>query len=162
MVIVHGVVPSRPIVPECDRPRCPLIAVGVFRPHHVLIQHAEKRRTLAVIPLFDPHRECRIDVKRLPTADRVANNQGVNGVLYRRIGVAESFGESGPIFGNKPRCRDRNAGLMGSFGRRMAGTDGYDEAADFFEYRWNAGEEVWECRLPDTVLEALTLENLVH
>ena len=51
-------------------------------------------------------------------------------------------------------------GLMGAFGKRMANTEGYDPEAHFFEYRWNEDENVWECRLPDTVREALTLEAL--
>ena len=53
------------------------------------------------------------------------------------------------------------AGLMGGFGKRMANTEDYDREANFFEYRWNEDEDVWEYRLPDTVREALTLEGLV-
>ena len=55
----------------------------------------------------------------------------------------------------------RFAGLMGAFGRRMANTEGYDSDLLFFESRWNENEEIWEYRLPDTVCEALVLEQLV-
>ena len=51
-------------------------------------------------------------------------------------------------------------GLMGAFGKRMSGTEDYDPEAQFFEYRWNEDECVWDYRLPDTVREALTLEQL--
>ena len=53
------------------------------------------------------------------------------------------------------------AGLMGAFGRRMLYTEGYDENADFFDSRRNEEAGEWEWRLPDTVREALRLENLV-
>ena len=53
------------------------------------------------------------------------------------------------------------AGLMGAFGRRVANTEGYDSDLLFFESRWNENEETWEYRLPDTVCEALVLEQLV-
>ena len=53
------------------------------------------------------------------------------------------------------------AGLMGAFGRRLANTEGYDPEAYFFEWKWDDDEEAWVCRLPDTVREALTLENLI-
>lgn len=47
------------------------------------------------------------------------------------------------------------AGMLGALGRRMANTPGYDEEAEFFDWRWNKGEKEWEYRLPDTVREAL-------
>ena len=53
------------------------------------------------------------------------------------------------------------AGLMGASGRRLANTEVYDSDAHFFEFRWNDGEDTWDYRLPDTVREALTLEQLV-
>ncbi len=53
------------------------------------------------------------------------------------------------------------AGLMGAFGRRMANTKGYDPEAHFFEYRWNDAERTWDYRLPESVREALELEQLV-
>ena len=53
------------------------------------------------------------------------------------------------------------AGLMGAFGRRVANTEGYDSDLLFFESRWNENEETWDYRLPDTVREALALEQLV-
>lgn len=53
------------------------------------------------------------------------------------------------------------AGLMGAFGRRMANTEGYDSEAYFFVYRWNDDEGTWDYRLPDSVREALELEELI-
>ena len=53
------------------------------------------------------------------------------------------------------------AGLMGAFGRRVANTEGYDSDLLFFESRWNDNEETWDYRVPDTVREALALEQLV-
>ena len=53
------------------------------------------------------------------------------------------------------------AGLMGAFGRRMANTEGYDSEAEFFEYEWDEAGEVWNYRLPESVREALALEQLV-
>lgn len=53
------------------------------------------------------------------------------------------------------------AGLMGAFGRRMANTEGYDSEAHFFVYRWNEDEGTWDYRLPDSVREALELEDLI-
>ena len=53
------------------------------------------------------------------------------------------------------------AGLMGAFGRRVAHTKRYDPEAEFFEWDWDEDEEVWKCRLPDTVREALALEGIV-
>ena len=50
---------------------------------------------------------------------------------------------------------------MGAFGRRVANTEGYDSDLLFFESRWNENEETWDYRLPDTVREALALEQLV-
>ena len=53
------------------------------------------------------------------------------------------------------------AGMMGAFGRRRAKTEGYDSETEFFEWKWDDDERTWYCRLPDTVREALTLEELI-
>ena len=53
------------------------------------------------------------------------------------------------------------AGQMGAFGRRMVNTEGYDSGLTFFQSRWNEDEDTWDYRLPDTVCEALVLEQLV-
>ena len=55
----------------------------------------------------------------------------------------------------------RYAGMMGAFGRRIANTKGYDSETEFFEWKWDDDERSWYCRLPDTVREALTLEELI-
>ena len=54
------------------------------------------------------------------------------------------------------------SGLMGAFGRRKWNTKGCeaDRNAHFFECRPIEGDGRWEYRLPDTVREALRLENL--
>ena len=53
------------------------------------------------------------------------------------------------------------AGMMGAFGRRIANTEGYDSETRFFEWEWDDVEKTWYYRLPDTVREALTLEELI-
>ena len=53
------------------------------------------------------------------------------------------------------------AGLMGAFGRRLVNTEGYDAEVEFFESEWDDDGETWNYRLPDTVCEALAVENLV-
>ncbi len=53
------------------------------------------------------------------------------------------------------------AGMMGAFSRRMVNTEGYDSETEFFEWQWDDEEKTWYCRLPDTVREALTLEELI-
>lgn len=53
------------------------------------------------------------------------------------------------------------AGMMGAFGRRRAKTEGYDSETEFFEWKWDDDERTWYCRLPDTVREALTLEEFI-
>ena len=53
------------------------------------------------------------------------------------------------------------AGMMGAFHRRLANTEGFDSEAKFFEYDWDEAEETWNYRLPETVREALALEQLV-
>ena len=53
------------------------------------------------------------------------------------------------------------SGLMGAFGNRMAQTEGYQQGSLFFDYRWNGEAQQWEYRLPESVHEAVSLENLV-
>ncbi len=50
-------------------------------------------------------------------------------------------------------------GMMGSFSRRLVYTEGYDEAAHFFEWRRNEETKEWECRLPDSVREVLSSDT---
>ena len=51
-------------------------------------------------------------------------------------------------------------GLMGAFGRRVAHTEGFEKGTDFFDYKWNEEANQWEYRFPETVREAVSLENL--
>ena len=53
------------------------------------------------------------------------------------------------------------AGLMGAFGRRMSHTEGYSEGAWIFDTKWRDSAGALDYRLPETVLEALRLENLI-
>lgn len=57
------------------------------------------------------------------------------------------------------------AGLMGSFGRRVADTEGYAGAdtpiSCVFYTEWNDETGAWDYRLLETTLEALRLESLV-
>ncbi len=51
------------------------------------------------------------------------------------------------------------AGLMGAFGRRMSHTDGYDDHAHFFDYRWSDDQENYEYALPESVHQALLADE---
>ncbi|MDE0172845.1 MAG: hypothetical protein OYH76_08015 [Defluviicoccus sp.] len=53
------------------------------------------------------------------------------------------------------------AGLMGAFGRRASHTQGYVRGSWLFDAEWD--EEAWayRYRLPDSLLEALRLEDVV-
>lgn len=53
------------------------------------------------------------------------------------------------------------AGLMGAFGRRVSHTDRFDPDAWFFDMRWNEEARAWDYRLPDTVLEALHMGDIL-
>ena len=53
------------------------------------------------------------------------------------------------------------AGVMGALGRRVSHTKGYSNGARFFDKTWNDSAGAWDYRLPETVLEALRLENLI-
>lgn len=53
------------------------------------------------------------------------------------------------------------AGLMGAFGRRLSHTKGYNEESHFFDYDWDDATGAWRYRLPESVHEALRLENLL-
>lgn len=53
------------------------------------------------------------------------------------------------------------AGLMGTFGKRTAHTEGYVGGAWVFDTKWNDETGAWDYRLPETTLEALRLESLV-
>jgi len=44
---------------------------------------------------------------------------------------------------------------MGTFGRRMYHTKGYDEEAHFWDYKENKGDGSWEYRLPQSVRDAI-------
>ena len=100
----------------------------------------------------------------------------------RQIGRADQSRYKRPTFATNTRTRDSQlpqhvplptlhgitgyrpsqfAGQMGAFGRRVANTEGYDSGLTFFKSRWNEDEDTWDYRLPDTVCEALVLEQLV-
>lgn len=53
------------------------------------------------------------------------------------------------------------AGLTGAFGRRLSNAAGFDENALFFEWQKDESTEMWEYRLEETVLEALSRARLV-
>ena len=53
------------------------------------------------------------------------------------------------------------AGCFGAFGRRVANTPGFRSQSKFFDWRWNDQTERWDYGLPETVREAMRLENVV-
>lgn len=46
-------------------------------------------------------------------------------------------------------------GVLGRFGQRVKGTDGYDGTSNYFEYRWLEESNEWSYRLPDTLREVV-------
>ena len=42
-------------------------------------------------------------------------------------------------------------GVLGRYGQRVKGTDGYDGRSSYFEYRWLEETNEWSYRLPDTL-----------
>jgi hypothetical protein len=52
------------------------------------------------------------------------------------------------------------AGLMGAFGRRVTHTEGFEKGTYFFDYKWNGEANQYEYRFPESVREAVSLENL--
>lgn len=55
-------------------------------------------------------------------------------------------------------------GVLGRYGQRVKGTDGYDGESSYFEYRWIEETNEWSYRLPNTlrdvVRETLDAGNL--
>lgn len=82
-------------------------------------------------------------------------------ILFRTLYAAGAdFVSSAELYERTGYGVAQFSGLMGAFGRRMANTNGFDQAAHFFDFRRINGENAWEYRLPDTVREALELEGL--
>ncbi len=46
-------------------------------------------------------------------------------------------------------------GVLGRFGQRVKGTDGYDGTSNYFEYRWLEESNEWAYRLPETLREVV-------
>ena len=53
------------------------------------------------------------------------------------------------------------AGLMGAFGRRASHTQGYIQGSWLFDAEWDENAWAYRYRLPDSLLEALRLEDVV-
>ena len=104
---------------------------------------------------FVTTRHARRVLKRLPLSTQMKN---VLRALYNAHPDWLSQSTLQDIAGYEP---SQYAGMMGAFGRRRANTEGYDSETEFFEWKWDDEEETWYCRLPDTVREALTLEELI-
>ena len=104
---------------------------------------------------FVTTRHARRVLKRLPLSTQMKN---VLRALYNAHPDWLSQSTLQDVAGYEP---SQYAGMMGAFGRRRANTEGYDSETEFFEWEWDDEEETWYCRLPDTVREALTLEELI-
>lgn len=48
------------------------------------------------------------------------------------------------------------AGLLGAFGKRVTGTEGYRQGTWFFDQEWNHDRACNQYRLPDSVVSAMT------
>ena len=94
-------------------------------------------------------------LKRLPLSTPMKN---VLRALYKAHPNRLSQATLQDVAGYEP---SQYAGMMGAFGRRIANTEGYDSETEFFDWKQDEEEKTWYCRLPDTVREALTLEELI-
>ena len=46
-------------------------------------------------------------------------------------------------------------GVLGRYGQRVKGTDGYDGTSSYFEYKWLEETREWSYRLPDELREVV-------
>ena len=117
-------------------------------------QAATSSKTPEPESIFVTTRFARRVLKRLPLSTRIKN---VLRELYKaypewlsQAALQNAAGYETPQY----------AGMMGAFSRRIVNTEGYDSETKFFVWKRD-DEGTWYCRLPDTVREALTLEELV-
>ena len=107
VVIVHGIVPSRPIVPKRQRARLPLEPVGVFGLGDMVVENLKERFRFRISPSFDSDGEARVYIERLLAADRVCDDQRVGSILGRRFVIP-------CLLYTSPSPRDRQKSRMPS------------------------------------------------
>src|SRR5579863_4068000 len=93
VIVVDREVPGRAVVPQRQRALAPMKAAGEFGPRRVAIEVLEQRSRLLLGPALEPQREAGVDIKRATAGLRMADDDGMNGVLGRQLGVADAAGE---------------------------------------------------------------------
>ncbi|KRB18265.1 hypothetical protein ASD99_31030 [Mesorhizobium sp. Root695] len=91
---------------------------------------------------------------------RIPLSTGMLAVLKKLYEAHPDWASSAELYEASNYSMKQFSGLMGAFGRRMAGTSAYDDEADFFDYQWDHTASAWQWRLPDSVREALEAEHL--
>src|SRR5271163_741027 len=113
MIVVDRKVPGRAVVPEGERAFAPMEAAGKLGPHRMPVEVFEQRARFLVGPAVEAQGETRVDIERLAAGLRVADDGGVDGVLCRKLRVADAALEvaaSGVGFG----AEDVPARMQGS------------------------------------------------
>lgn len=86
---------------------------------------------------------------------RLELSDPIKGMMKRLFDAGENWISTQDVYKASGYGQAQFAGMMGAFGRRMSYTEGFEEDAHFFDYRWDEDEESWEYRLPESVIEAI-------
>src|SRR6266849_9477740 len=93
VIVVDREMPGRAVIPQRQRALAPMKAAGEFGPRRVLVEIVEQRTRLLLGPAVKPQREAGVDIERAPTGLRVADDDGMNRILGRQLGVADEAGK---------------------------------------------------------------------
>src|ERR1700730_1771584 len=129
VVVVDREVPGRAVVPEGERAFAPVEAAGEFRPDRVPIEILEQWSRFLLAPAIETQGETRVDVERLAAGLRVANDDRMNGVLCRQLGVADAalevaapgLGRGAKDMAARVQCFQPMEGRLQPFGAGVVG-----------------------------------------
>src|SRR2546430_1834959 len=93
VIVVDREMPGRAVVPQRQRALAPMKAAGKFGPRRVMVEVIEQRPRFLLGPTVKPQREARIDIERAAPGLRMADDDGMNRVLGRELGVADAAGK---------------------------------------------------------------------
>src|SRR6266851_4153042 len=93
VIVVDREMPGRTVVPKGERAFAPMEAAGELRPDRVPIEVVEKRPRFLLGPAVEAQGETGVDVERLAAGLRVANDDRMDGILGRELGVADATAE---------------------------------------------------------------------
>jgi hypothetical protein len=88
-------------------------------------------------------------LNRRPVSD------AMQAVLRSLLSSGSSWTSSAALYKSSNYNVAQFSGLMGAWGRRMANTEGYDDEAYFFDFRWNDEESAWDYRLPTHLIKVV-------